>query len=829
MISLFIDGQRVNLSKNAKFEFFDRNPLFSKEGQHTLDIDIDLGDPQNAMVYKHLHRIDVAKRPYGRPAMLYSERGIIIRGTEIVLEIDDKKAKIQIVSGNSELNYLSGGDQSVRDLDLGTIENLNRETAWASNFNVFSDYCCPPVCVKNTFYYSGTDLEIGYNDEHILYNDVWPLPGDIGFAPDVILCPQPYLHAIVRRIVEALGYTMRRNFLLDDPALRKLIVVNGYHTPEYSKMLPDICIDDFLTMLENFTGCVIVVDQAEKVVDILQKNYFYDNASVEEIAGEDVIGDITRKYDQDSPDNLLYHNVRYDFPKSETYNYWALDPDLMKTIAVERCPDHSANHHDSSFTDHFYNVWQHLNDGQPVPLYTSETIQEKYNRSVAYIDPAFPDNNLVVMRSKYNKEKNNKSLLRMINQYGGHYDKRTDDEMVLKMMPAEIVWAQYIRLHEYMGYLPYLFARCSDIENPESTDDDTKGLNEFIAGEEQPSQTSDRIYLAFYIGMQNANWLVETKDTVIVPAPTAVPSSIVEAFTHINNSDYDLDIFAAYRTVMRKDYGLPGINMFINGSDGMYERYYKNQLNINFTQPVTIKFKSLSLRDSRKLFVIGNQRFFCQELKHVATAGSLSDVIEGTFFQVLDDVNEGTDENSIKITALVQKDTNTVTFMTDKPLPCGVKFTFRARTESGSSSYAGPVSMEEGATRIDQYIRVRAYDMFAITDIIPDVLYTGMEWTTEIVVSGAGVVKVTITYDAANSQLVVTASETLQYSLQIAIMIETPDDVQHSHTATIAAGTDSTTVAINYDPTPTKSYDRVAAITSQDSQDTNYYRFIFDF
>ena len=72
MISLFIDGQRVNLSKNAKFEFFDRNPLFPKEGQHTLDIDIDLGDPQNAMVYKHLHRIDVAKRPYGRPAMLCS-------------------------------------------------------------------------------------------------------------------------------------------------------------------------------------------------------------------------------------------------------------------------------------------------------------------------------------------------------------------------------------------------------------------------------------------------------------------------------------------------------------------------------------------------------------------------------------------------------------------------------------------------------------------------------------------------------------------------------------------------------------------------------------
>lgn len=827
MISLFIDGHRVNLSKNSKFEFFDRNPLFSKEGQHSLDIDIDLGDPQNAMIYKHLHRIDVAKRPYGRPAMLVSERGVITRGTEIVLEIDDRKAKIQIVSGNSELNYLSGGEQSVRDLELGTIGNLDRDTAWAANFNPFSDYCCPPVCVKNTFKYSGTAFCID-GDDHILYNYVLAEPGNVRFAPDVIICPQPYLHAVVRRIVEALGYTMRRNFLLDDPALRKLIVVNGYHTPDYSKMLPDIRIDDFLTMLENFTGCVIVADQADKTVDILQKNYFYDNAGVEEIAAEDVIGDIARKYDQDSPGNLLYHNVRYDFPKTETYNYWALDTELIKKIAVERCQDHSDSHHDSSFTDHFYNVWQHLNDGHPVPLSTSETIQQKYNKSIAYIDPAFPDNNIVVMRAKRDDEKKTWPLLRMINQYGGHYDKRTDDEMALKMMPAEIVWGQYITERKYNGYVPYLFARCSDIEDPESTDEETKGLNEYVAGEEEPSQTSDRIYLAFYIGMQNANWLVDTRDTITLPVPTAVPSSIVEAYTDFNNSNYDLAWFAAYLKIMRKDYGLPGINMFINGSDGMYERYYKNQLNINFTQPVTVKFRSLSLRDSRKIFVIANQRFFCQELKHVATADTLSDVIEGTFFQVLDDVGEGTDENSVKITALVQKDTDTVTFMADKPLPCGVRFTFRARTESGSAAYAGSVSMSEGSTLIDQYVRVRAYDLFAITDIIPDVLYTGMEWTTEIVVQGTGTVKVTITYDSDKSQLLVTASETLHYALQISIIIETSDDVQHEHTATISAATDSTAVAVNYDPAASRSYDRVAVISSKDSQDTNFYRIIFD-
>ena len=52
MIKLLIDGSEVHLAADISLEFYDRNPFFTSEGQHTLDIDISLADPVNAVVYK---------------------------------------------------------------------------------------------------------------------------------------------------------------------------------------------------------------------------------------------------------------------------------------------------------------------------------------------------------------------------------------------------------------------------------------------------------------------------------------------------------------------------------------------------------------------------------------------------------------------------------------------------------------------------------------------------------------------------------------------------------------------------------------------------------
>ena len=829
MLTLLIDAMSVNLSAGSSFEFYDRNPLFSKEGQHTLDIDIDLGDPQNAYVYHDMHRIDCPRRPSGRAAVLFSEKGIVIKGTEIVLEIDEKKAKIQIVSGNSELNYLSGGDQTLHSLELGSTPELTPEVAMQSLTPGTYDFVCSPVCVKNTFTMSGTMM--GVDGDDTLYNEMFiGSDGQAKYVDGTILNPMPYLYAVVERVVQALGYTMKANFIREDPALSKLVVINGYHSQNYAEMMPNMLVDDFLTMVENFTGCVIVVDQAEKKVEILQKNFFYDNAEEEVVDSSDIIGDIQRKYDEDSPENLLYNNVSYDFPKTETYNYWSIDKELWKTLLIEDCPDHSSEYTDPVFKEHFMNCWRYMNDGViPTRDGSKDAIIAKYNRSVVYRDKAYNDNNLVVLRAIDNKDKPTVMLIRIVNQYGGHYDERSENEMKLKVVPTEIVWWMDPMRTGIRVFLPMPFARQSDIPDTEATDSNEKGLNEFINEGAELDNMEERLFVGFYLGKKNCNWKYNA--TRFIYFPVVVPSNVVEARTHaIYGPTYEYQdswgsgrwwTYPYFLRVARHDYGEPLCNMQILGETGMYNRYYKNTLNINFTQPVTIKFRSLDLRDSRKIFIIGNQRFFCAELKHRATANAVSEVIEGTFYQVLDNADEALPQRTITITAKVYQKEGCIVFLSSESLPCDVSFAFIAR--SSQSVMRKVFTMQKGTRTAYFYSSLMAFNYFAFDgDITPAVDDGRTTYTTEVVPVQTKEVYVSVAFLASTEHIGgtidVRISEVLEYPIEVEVGYS-EGTLFRTCNVTIGAGTSRGTTEISELP----DGEFTMAIMRTDDNDTNRY------
>lgn len=818
----------VNLSAGSSFEFYDRNPLFSKEGQHTLDIDIDLGDPQNAYVYHDMHRIDCPRRPSGRAAVLFSEKGIVIKGTEIVLEIDERKAKIQIVSGNSELNYLSGGDQTLHSLDLGSTPELTPEVAMQSLTPGTYDFVCSPVCVKNEFLLSGTFMYVNAED-NVIYNEMCiGANKQATFVTGTTFNPLPYLYAIVERVVQALGYTMKANFIREDPAMSKLVVINGYHSRNYAEMMPNMLIDDFLTMVENFTGCVIVVDQAEKKVEILQQNFFYDNAGEEVIDSSDIIGDIQRKYDEDSPEGLLHHNVSYDFPKTETYNYWAIDKELWKTLLIEDCPDHSSEYTDPVFKEHFMNCWLHMNDGvMPTWGWSKDTVAAKYNRSIVYRDKGYTDNNLIVLRAIDDREKPTAMCIRIVNQYSGHYDERTDDELKLKIIPTEIVWWQDAYRNDRKVFLPVPFARQSDIPDTESTDSNEKGLNEFINEGAEQDNMEERLFVGFYLGKKNCNW--QYNATSFIYLPVVVPSNIVEATTYAlyGSEDYrgkwtgGYWAFPCFLRTARHDYGEPLCNMQILGETGMYNRYYKNTLNINFTQPVSIKFRSLDLRDSRKIFIIGNQRFFCAELKHRATANAVSEVIEGTFYQVLDNAEEVLPQRTITITAKVYQKEGRIVFLSSESLPCNVSFAFIAR--SAQTVMRKVFTMQKGTRAAYFYSSLMAYNNFAFDgDITPAVDDGRTTYTAEVVPVQTKEVDVSVAFLASTEHvggtIDVRTSEVLEYPIEVEVGYS--DGTQfRTCNVTIEAGTSRGTTEIS----ELSEGDFSMAIMRTDDNDTNRY------
>ena len=139
MTELYIEGQKVYLSDDFMIDFYRYNPFFSKKGDYTYDIDVNLNVPENARLYKHIHRPNCLDHPSDRSAILIFDN-MAIKGTEVVLSVENNIVKIQIVAGNSELNYLSAGGRRMQDYDLGSIPTLDTTVAIESLSGTYPDW-----------------------------------------------------------------------------------------------------------------------------------------------------------------------------------------------------------------------------------------------------------------------------------------------------------------------------------------------------------------------------------------------------------------------------------------------------------------------------------------------------------------------------------------------------------------------------------------------------------------------------------------------------------------------------------------------------------------
>ena len=212
-------------------DFYTSNPFFTKKGEWTLDIDINLHDPQNALVYKSINRIDVRTHPTNRTAVLFNADRLILHGTEVIDSIDENKAKIQLVGGNSELNYLGGISRHIQDVDMGIMNLGNTEqemldnavASWGGSYPD-QEWVCLPVCIKN----ETTHKDLGVIDNrasmsddtnyicenmpHISFsggNDFDKASIDLGgVGEENKICAMPYVPAFIEHLIAGFGFAL---------------------------------------------------------------------------------------------------------------------------------------------------------------------------------------------------------------------------------------------------------------------------------------------------------------------------------------------------------------------------------------------------------------------------------------------------------------------------------------------------------------------------------------------------------------------------------------------------------------------------------------------
>lgn len=146
MTELFIDGVSVVLPKDFSVQVKRENSFITKNGEYTYDITLQLTNPTNATLYKHLYRLNSTQQIESkRSAILVADNRVYCNGTEIITGWTESTVSIQIASGNSELNYFIGSDLLISFLEMKTTIPNRGDMNYVTKTYPEVDYCLAPV------------------------------------------------------------------------------------------------------------------------------------------------------------------------------------------------------------------------------------------------------------------------------------------------------------------------------------------------------------------------------------------------------------------------------------------------------------------------------------------------------------------------------------------------------------------------------------------------------------------------------------------------------------------------------------------------------------
>lgn len=318
MTELYIDGQKVVLPEDFTTQIISENPFYTKRGDYSFDISLSLLNATNARIYKHRNRTNaLIDKSELRKAVLKVDNVDILIGSERIDIVTDEKAEIQIVAQNSELNFVAGEERKVRDLDLGKADK--------NNLSMSFDSVYPEVDCHLLEYYAGEGGNIGNK------MDMWVNTENVRFTTSRFNTNtvQPYFCFIIRKTIEALGYTLIYNALEEHSYLKNAYIVHGILTYEYAKMLPDWTVKEFLSKIEETFDGIFLVDSENKEVRFFHNHQADLNVKTESLT---TVDEYEQETNEDNRLNARIANIEYNLPSDEYCKYMRLADSVLEEI-----------------------------------------------------------------------------------------------------------------------------------------------------------------------------------------------------------------------------------------------------------------------------------------------------------------------------------------------------------------------------------------------------------------------------------------------------------------------------------------------------------------
>lgn len=691
MMKLYIGGMLVHLPSNFSTEYYTKSPYFTNEGDFTLNIDLDLKDPANARAYAYLHRIDRTKKPSRREAVLQDETGVVIRGKEILLEVNDMKASIQIVAGASELNY-EIGDRKLRDLDLWSAFGTDEVEFF-------------PVCAFNETEHAEWGLMTG--DEYVTEDGVKQQKWAIANRPRMrngqyemnYEVGQPFFWAIVERVVAALGFEVGTNVLKTDTRYNRMVMVHAIRSQYIADILPDWTVTKLFNEVQKFFNVIIVVDKATRRVDIIHAWNFFTTGNMEVVKHNDVVT-VDKNYDNgDEMTMVNYEAAHYAFTGKDINKYNDISEEL-KAVCVTR-QGVSVSTGDAYDRQHYSYLWQAIplnaswQGSDSVPL----AVEGEFGKRVLYKDTFFGEERTFVLASV----EDDLCLWKMVDAFGAKETRRkgaTDVEMAI--VPARMAssplqgrdgqWWQYPlpavdgEASSYKGH-SWGGGGSMDTAPDVNINDDIKS-----GYKEEKSNRADVMFAAFYLGELNpSSWEASGNNVPsAVKLPLAAPDWQVQLM-RLRGAPGSSRFWKSARQVRL---GTETLTMAIKGTNGMDAYTYSKNNAVDTSVAYTIRFRSHKQHDVRKVWLIDNRLFYCRELKFSIDDGKRSELVEGVFLPlvVAGQAESGEAEYyvSYNLSRVLVDGTRVTTVNSGETLHVDLKLTAGG---SGSSTLQGMVQM----------------------------------------------------------------------------------------------------------------------------------------
>jgi hypothetical protein len=498
------------------------------------------------------------------------------------------------VADNSDINYLLGDEESIRDFDLGEV-TMTREQA---NACIEKYYPESPVaiCPASSRRYK---LKKGYT--RTKYNYFPPSTyGTQAMSSDSTVNPQPYVLYILQKVVESLGYKVAYNQLTQVDLFNRIFFVHSFEGEPFQKIAPDMTRQDFIEECEKFFNCVLIADSIKKEVSIYQINTFYENKPKTYI--NNVLETFKKEYDNEDTVNMNYTNVAYSSNLSDKFK--RVDKEIVAKCEVLTWDDFSTMM-SKSFSDDYYNQFYiHKIKGEDI-----EYVAEK-NTSVLK-DYEF-------------------RIARVFNRFADIVDEEDEDtdKVELDFIPAEPT----ARYNDGI-YSELVYDDSADVETTSEDEDEQEFLDALENGLEDQDDIPNYFRIAINAGIQPC-WDEDGK-------PVAGKYSVQSWIDSIGYRDSSYEIAKKYFYSLKSiTHFNPELTLALAGENGLYARFYSKNKKVNTTVKYTISFVTDKILDPKTIFVINNQEYYCNQLKYTIRPNGKDKVCEGEFYMVKEESTE---------------------------------------------------------------------------------------------------------------------------------------------------------------------------------------------